>query len=303
MSITLRAFILFMLGLASLLGCSPRALQPISQGRVEAVNSWSTPSPYPAKRPTPPGPNRLEESTVKAAEDVQEPIDSGEIEETIPDPLEPINRAFFQFNDRLYFWVLKPVASGYAKVVPEGARVSVRNFFSNLTAPIRLVDCLLQGNVQGASVELSRVVVNTLLGLGGLFDPATRTLHLPKQDEDLGQTLGVYGFGPGFYIDWPFLGPSSLRDTVGSVGDGFVEPANYLITSLPENVGIRFYEQVNRASLSLGEYEDLKRAALDPYIALRTAYYQYRQHKIAQRWHPAATGEPAKVSPRSKLFE
>ena len=148
---------------------------------------------------------------------------------TIADPWEPFNRAMFTFNDRLYFWVLKPVAEGYSAVLPEPARVSVGNFFSNLRSPIRLVNCLLQANFIGAATELFRFMLNSTIGLAGLFDPAGgEEIGLVRQDEDFGQTLGSYGVGQGFYIVWPFLGPSSPRDTVGMIGDYFSYPISYL---------------------------------------------------------------------------
>ena len=134
----------------------------------------------------------------------------------IADPLEPFNRAMYHFNDKLYFWVLKPVAQGYRKVVPEEARVGVSNFFANITFPIRFVNCLLQANFRGAASELGRFVINTIWGIGGLLDTASIPgINLSKQDEDFGQTLGVFGLGQGFYINWPVLGPSSPRDTLG----------------------------------------------------------------------------------------
>jgi phospholipid-binding lipoprotein MlaA len=200
--------------------------------------------------------------------------------EGIPDPLEPVNRAFFQFNDKLYFWVLKPVATGYKAVVPEPARVGVSNFFRNLTFPVRFVNCLLQGKIEGASMEFSAFIVNTFMGLGGLFDPA-KDMGFRKYNEDLDQSLAVYGLGFGFYIDWPFLGPSSLRGTFGLVGDAFLDPVNYL-DSTGAVLGTKSFDVVNRTSLSIGEYESLKKAALDPYVALRNAYYQNRLKKIAE---------------------
>jgi len=203
--------------------------------------------------------------------------------EPIADPLEPVNRAFFQFNDKLYFWVLKPVATGYKAVVPEDGRVGVRNFFSNLTTPIRLVNCLLQLNFKCAGTETLRFGLNTVVGLAGFLDPAKKELHLEKREEDFGQTLGYWGIGPGIYLDWPILGPSSLRDTVGYVGDLFLDPINYLVTSTPINLAIKSYDQVNETSLRIGEYEDFKEAALDPYIALKDAYYQYRKNEIRER--------------------
>ena len=212
----------------------------------------------------------------------------------IADPLEPFNRAMYHFNDKLYFWVLKPVAQGYRKVVPENARVSVGNFFSNLTFPIRFVNCLLQANFGGAASELGRFMVNTICGIGGFLDIASsKSINLLKQDEDFGQTLGVYGLGHGFYITWPLLGPSSPRDTVGLVGDLFLNPFSYLNPwGIP--AGIKAYDRVNDTSLRIGDYESLKEAAIDPYVAIRDAYVQYRQKKVKARGLKPALSKPVK---------
>lgn len=199
----------------------------------------------------------------------------------IADPLEPFNRAMYHFNDKLYFWVLKPVAQGYGKVVPEVARVGVRNFFTNLTTPVRFVNSLLQANFSGAFSEVGRFLINTIWGLGGLLDLASHEdIGLRKQDGDFGQTLGFYGLGPGFYINWPVLGPSSTRDTVGLVGDFFLHPFTFLDVAWDVSTGARAYEKVNATSLSIGDYESLKTAAIDPYVAIRDAYFQYRLDMI-----------------------
>lgn len=201
----------------------------------------------------------------------------------IADPLEPFNRAMYHFNDKLYFWVLKPVAQGYRKVVPEDARVSVSNFFANLAFPIRFVNCLLQANFEGAAAELGRFTVNTLWGIGGFLDPASSTdINLSKQDEDFGQTLGAYGLGQGFFINWPLLGPSSPRDTVGLIGDAFLTPSTYL-SPWYAGAGTRVYDRVNDTSLKIGDYESLKEAAIDPYVAIRDAYVQYRLKKVNRK--------------------
>ena len=127
------------------------------------------------------------------------------------DPLEPVNRAFFHFNDKLYFWVLKPVSKGYGKVVPPPARRGVRNFFSNITTPVRLVNCALQADVKGAWVETERFAINTTIGVAGFGDPARNRWNMEKHNEDFGQTLGRYGLGPSIYIDWPIIGPLCAR--------------------------------------------------------------------------------------------
>ncbi|MDO8721752.1 MAG: VacJ family lipoprotein [Syntrophales bacterium] len=208
---------------------------------------------------------------------------SEEAKGEIADPLEPLNRAMYRFNDKLYFWVFKPVAQGYRKVVPEAARVSVSNFFANLAFPLRFVNCLLQANFEGAAAELGRFTVNTLWGIGGFLDPASsKDINLSKQDEDFGQTLGAYGLGQGFFIIWPLFGPSSPRDTVGLVGDAFLTPSTYL-SPWYAGAGTRVYDRVNDTSLTIGDYESLKEAAIDPYVAIRDAYVQYRLKKVNRK--------------------
>lgn len=216
----------------------------------------------------------------------------------IADPLEPFNRAMYHFNDKLYFWVLKPMARGYGKVVPEVARIGVRNFFSNIASPIRIVNCVVQAKFVGAVKELGRFAVNTVWGIGGLMDLASdNAVNLPKQDADFGQTLGVYGLGQGFYINWPILGPSSPRDTVGLIGDSFLYPFTYLVET-DVLIGIKAYETVNSTSLSIGDYESLKDAAVDPYVAFRDAYVQYRLKKVKTGGgKPAPSGTGGAISP------
>jgi phospholipid-binding lipoprotein MlaA len=202
----------------------------------------------------------------------------------IADPLEPFNRAVYHFNDKLYFWVLKPVAQGYKAIVPEFARIGVNNFFTNIAFPIRFVNCLLQANFNGAGRELGRFMLNTTAGIGGLFDPASHPdVNIAKQDEDFGQTLGVYGLGQGVYINWPILGPSSPRDTLGLVGDYFLHPFFYYDGPWLISWELRGYEKVNDTSLRIGDYEALKGAAIDPYVAIRDAYVQYRWKKVKMR--------------------
>lgn len=199
----------------------------------------------------------------------------------VADPLEPINRAIFVFNDRLYFWVLKPMAQGYNFILPGAARRGVRNFFSNLFTPIRFVNCILQGKGNAAATEVVRLITNTTLGVAGFWDPAMDLYGVEISNEDLGQTLGAYGIGNGFYLVWPVLGPNSLRDTVGFFGDLYVNPINYLEpTSLAFGVGL--YRRFNDLSLRIGDYEAVKQAAVDPYVAFRDGYIQFRRSLIEQ---------------------
>jgi len=199
----------------------------------------------------------------------------------LADPLEPLNRALFVFNDKAYYWVMKPVAQGYAAIVPETARVSVRNFFRNITMPVRFVNNLLQGKIRNSGVELLRFLINTTAGIGGLFDPAKNDWHIEPREEDLGQTLGKYGLGHGFYLVLPLLGPSSLRDTAGLAGDSFLDPVSYVDDDRIV-IGAHVLKAENEVSLRIGEYEDLTKSAIDPYVAVRDAYSQYREKKVKE---------------------
>lgn len=195
------------------------------------------------------------------------------------DPIEPFNRGMFWFNDKLYFYLFKPIARGY-RVVPEPARKSVSNFFSNLGTPVRFANSLLQLKMEDAGTELGRLIINSTLGIGGLFDPAKAWFDLDRKEEDFGQTLGNYGVGSGFYIVWPILGPSNSRDTVGMVGDFFLDPLHYIEIKPVERVGLTALDKETDLSLDKDTYESIQQEALDPYLFVRNAYEQYRDGKI-----------------------
>jgi phospholipid-binding lipoprotein MlaA len=199
--------------------------------------------------------------------------------QNVPDPLEKFNRAMFTFNDRLYFWFLKPVALVYKTFLPPGVRTCFRNAFSNAAAPVRIVNNLLQGRFDSTGIELSRFVINTTLGFAGFFDFANTQYGLQQQYEDFGLTLGHFGMKPVMYINWPILGPSDVRDMIGTGVDVFMVPY-YYFTTIPVGVGVRAGETVNNTSLRIGEYEDFKKAALDPYVSMRDAYLQYRAKQL-----------------------
>ena len=204
---------------------------------------------------------------------------------TIEDPFEPINRAMFAFNDKLYFWAIKPLAQVYSAIVPEWVRVRMRNVFQNLLFPIRFVNSLLQLNPQGAARELGRFVVNTTAGGAGAFDILEDNPDAQPSDEDFGQTLGRAGAPEGIYIVWPFFGPSNIRDTFGIVGDSLLNPLSYL-TPMRNSLGAKSYKKVNDTSLTIGDYEDLKDSAVDSYVAVRDAYTQYRRSKVREVYPP-----------------
>jgi phospholipid-binding lipoprotein MlaA len=200
----------------------------------------------------------------------------------IADPLEPLNRIMYHVNDTLYFWVLKPVTETYKNITPEPARIGIHNFFHNLTTPVRFVNCHLQGKTAAADMELNRFLINTTAGILGFGDPAKDQHGLgPPEEEDLGQTLATYDMDNGFYIVWPLLGPSTVRDSVGMVGGLFLNPIFY-IESTETAIAISAVKLTNEKSFHIGEYETFKSAALDPYVAMREAYIQYRNKQIKE---------------------
>lgn len=217
---------------------------------------------------------------------VQEPFDQedtgfDEIEPLEPDPLMVWNKAVFHLNDTLYFGVIKPVSSAYKALVPALFRRGIRNFFHNLAGPKRMINCLIQGKGEAAEAEWVRVWMNTTIGVLGFGNPAGKYSHLNPPEEDLGQSLGTWGVPEGWYVIWPFLGPSTIRDTVGMFGDRFLDPSNY-IDPAEDGIAVSVLGTVNSMSFNIGVYESLKEAAIDPYEAMRDAHLQYRRKQMKE---------------------
>ncbi|MBX3650979.1 MAG: VacJ family lipoprotein [Burkholderiales bacterium] len=206
------------------------------------------------------------------------------------DPLEPLNRGIYTFNDGVDTMLLKPAAEVYEGVVPGLVRTGVSNVFSNINDVIVALNNLLQGKFSAALSDIGRVLLNTTAGLFGIFDVATPA-GLEKNDEDFGQTLGWWGIGDGPYLVLPFLGPRSTRDAVGTVIYFAVDPVANINPPRDRNqiLGLRLVS--DRASL-LSASRVLAVAALDEYEFVRDAYLQRRRNLIYD-------GNP----PREKLDE
>ena len=202
----------------------------------------------------------------------------------VKDPIQPFNRAMFTFNDKLYYWLFRPLSKGYKTVVPEKARLGVRNFFTNVRMPGRFFNCIFQGKFKGAGTEMLRLVINSTLGVGGFSDPAMKYFKLDIHDEDFGQTLGRHNFGAGAFIEIPLFGPSNVRDGIGLLGDLVLDPITYLMFVSPyASTGTRTYDTLNEVSIDKGDtYEGLVELAIDPYIAVQDAYMQNRTKKIKE---------------------
>jgi phospholipid-binding lipoprotein MlaA len=208
------------------------------------------------------------------------------------DPAEPTNRTVFRANQFVDRNALKPVAKGYTEYVPGRVRRSLHNFVSNLEEPGVAINDVLQGNVSRAWNTTQRFAVNTTLGGAGLFDVAT-DWHRPRHDADFGQTLGVWGVGPGPAVQLPLFGPSNVRDTVGKVGGLVTNPLTFVtggaataVNAASGGIGV-----VDGRSRLIPVTDDLERSSLDYYATLRSVAAQRRAKLIAEARVGAVTEE------------
>jgi phospholipid-binding lipoprotein MlaA len=198
-----------------------------------------------------------------------------------PDPgdrFERFNRSVYAFNDTLDRHIARPVAKAYVRATPTPVRAGVHNFFNNLFYTKVMLNDLLQGKGRQFLADTTRLVVNTTVGIGGLFDPAGQ-LGLSAHDEDFGQTLGKWGMPPGPFLMLPVLGPSTVRDTFGLVADQFSEPDTYLVHDWRLEAGITLGSLLDRRATLLGT-DQLLDSSYDPYAFVRNAYLQRRRFQI-----------------------
>ena len=198
------------------------------------------------------------------------------------DPLELLNRFTFSFNMALDTVIFQPVAAYYRFLFPVQVRDSVRNVFRNLRSPLILINDLLQGETERAETTLVRFIVNSTVGVLGLFDVAADLGH-PYHDEDFGQTLAVHGMGEGFYLVLPILGPSNPRDGAGLLADLYLNPLTYAFESVDADdwvVPRIAAEALDKRSRNIEVIEDLRRDSIDFYARVRSLYRQSRTNEI-----------------------
>lgn len=231
-----------------------------------------------------------------------DPADPGAADADANDPWEGFNRPVFAFNDLLARKVLEPVGRGWAWLVPTVARDSIARVYVNVRTPLVMVNDLLQGKPHAAGVDLVRLLMNTTVGIGGLMDPAA-ACGMPPNDEDFGQTFGVWGIPAGPYLVLPLLGPSSPRDAMGRAAEGAAMPLGYVGLSFWLSFGIgagyRAVDEVNEFSYS---YEDIaaeRKAAFDWYAAVRNAWVSRREALVRDE---STTATPAQEQDEEELY-
>lgn len=204
-------------------------------------------------------------------------VEDGEV----ADPLEGFNRGVYAFNNVVDGVLIKPIAKTYNFIVPKPARKGVTNFLHNLASPVHFANAVFQGNSEQSFTVLWRFILNTTLGVGGVFDFAG--YHgIVASDEDFGQTLAVWGVDSGPYLVLPILGPSNVRDAFGKVADIFLDPINYL-----DEESIIYAHKaavvVDRRSRTIELTDEVERTSIDPYATFRSGYSQYRDSEIKTR--------------------
>ncbi|MGY1459799.1 MULTISPECIES: MlaA family lipoprotein [unclassified Luteimonas] len=193
------------------------------------------------------------------------------------DPWEPWNRRVHGFNMAIDRTVAEPLARAYVAVVPRPVRLGVGNFFSNLGQPVSALNALLQGQPKQAGQSLGRFLVNVTIGVGGLFDPASR-MKIPNRSEDFGQTLGVWGWENSRFVELPLFGPRTVRDVFGLVGDGQVSPTRQ-ISDDTVRIGLQGLQLVDLRT-QLFAVDRLREGAADEYALVRDAWMQRRNYQI-----------------------
>ncbi|NLW81333.1 MAG: VacJ family lipoprotein [Desulfovibrionales bacterium] len=197
-------------------------------------------------------------------------------DETYPDSLETVNRGIFAFNDGFITHMFSPVDTVYTGFFPQDVRNGFGNFYRNLGYPVRLVNALLQLRLDKVAKETASFALNTVFGVGGLFNVTRNMPGLQSSPEDFSQTLAFYGLGSGTYVVLPFLGSTTVRDVVGTVADSFLHPLS-LITPDSARYALIGHDKANTASANLPAYKTLKEESFDHYTSMKDVYFQYRR--------------------------
>ena len=210
-------------------------------------------------------------------EDLEDPF-AGNTEDLpiMTDPFEGYNRWMFDVNETIYDSVLEPVARGYRDTLHPDLRLGIKNFFSNLMAPVKLVSSLIQLDFEKSGRVLARTLINTTFGIGGLADVAGEEYEIKDVNEDFDQAMGSYGVPTGPYIVLPFFGPSTTRNVIGSVVDSLMSPTFFLDPGVRTTVGMKVEENINSASFIVDDKKEFEASALDEYESMRDFFHQYR---------------------------
>ena len=209
-------------------------------------------------------------------DDLRDPFAPNVTAPEMSDPFEGYNRFMFGFNHGFYDSVMEPVARGYRDAVSEDIRMVISNVFDNAMAPLKFVSSLLQGDFEKSGRVLGRTIINTTIGLGGMFDVADKTFQIKDVNEDLDQVLGAYGIPTGPYIVIPFFGPSSVRNIIGKAGGTFLSPIAQFSPGFEVGASLTASDKINDTSFIVDDIKQLEESSVDKYESVRDFYNQYR---------------------------
>jgi len=209
--------------------------------------------------------------------DLEDPFASKSPASDMLDPFEDYNRFMFDFNEGFYDNIMEPVVLEYRDFVNEDIRVGIANIFDNAMAPLKLVSSFLQGDIDKTGRVIGRTIINTTLGLGGMFDVADKAFDIKDVNEDLDQVLGAYGVPAGPYIVLPLFGPSSVRNIFGRVGGMFLSPTYHFAPGLEVGGALTVSDQLNDTSFIVDDIEQMDDSTIDKYESVRDFYGQYRE--------------------------
>jgi phospholipid-binding lipoprotein MlaA len=216
------------------------------------------------------------------ADDYEDEYEDDAQKVTVADPIQPFNQDMYLLNDFLMLNVLEPAAQVEKKIIPWEFRTIFRNLLQNIRFPVRFVNALLQAKWEKSGHELSAFFLNTTVGMLGMADIAATQPGLKMSPEDMGQTFAVWGWEESSFLTLPFFGPSTMRDALGKIPDVVMDPLFWLVPGPAESIGLKAGEAVNDTSFRIGDYEAIKKASLDPYVAIRNGYIQNRQKLIGE---------------------
>lgn len=229
-----------------------------------------------AKKPSPaPGAPAAAGGTTATDEATEDYGDNGN-GEPYPDAIEGFNRGVFSFNDGFITYVFSPFDTVYTGFFPQDVRNGFGNFYRNLGYPVRLINALLQFKFEKIGKETASFALNTVFGVGGLFNVTRNMPALQSSPEDFSQTLAFYGLGEGTYVMLPLMGPSTVRDIVGTVADSFLHPLS-LVTPDSARYALVGHDKVNAASAALPTYKEIKKESFDHYTSMKDVFFQYRR--------------------------
>ena len=214
--------------------------------------------------------------------DLKDPFMSESNAPDMPDPFEDYNRFMFDFNEGFYDNLMEPVVRGYRDTVNEDVRMGISNIFDNAMAPLKLVSSFLQGDLDKAGRVIGRTIINTTLGLGGMFDVADKAFGIKDVNEDLDQALGVWGVPTGPYVVLPLFGPSSVRNIFGRAGGMLLSPTYHFAPGIEVGGSLTVTDQINDVSFIVDDIEQLEESTIDKYESVRDFYGQYRDGLVKE---------------------